>query len=169
MSFSDIPVRTNGPSILASWFNLLRTAGISLSAIVGNGTTEETYESMSNPTSSMTAVTGLSLDLTIANRWVVDFFVSREGSNEDSPYVHESHARVIAQYSEEDDDWFYEVEQTGKDDGSGGFTTLMEFQVDKESGGSDGEIKYTADEITNDASLDHRLYWKISSTVTGRV
>ena len=37
MSFATIPVRQNGQSVDATWWNLLRTAGISLEALVGAG------------------------------------------------------------------------------------------------------------------------------------
>jgi len=32
-NFSDIPVRTNGPDVTASWFNLLRLAGIDIQSV----------------------------------------------------------------------------------------------------------------------------------------
>lgn len=42
MSFADIPLRQNGQEILYSWFNLLRTAGISLEGASGIGETSFT-------------------------------------------------------------------------------------------------------------------------------
>lgn len=42
MSFADIPLRQNGQEILYSWFNALRTAGISIEGASGIGETSFT-------------------------------------------------------------------------------------------------------------------------------
>lgn len=64
MAFSDIPVRSNGGSIISSWFNLLRTYGIELeskvTALIGAGasSSEATFQ-IANNQSSPANITGL--------------------------------------------------------------------------------------------------------------
>lgn len=60
MSFSTIPVRTNGPQILASWFNALRTAGMALESFLGGGFIGATEFTIANGQASAANVTGLS-------------------------------------------------------------------------------------------------------------
>jgi len=53
MSFSTIPVRTNGPKVEAGWFNALRTAGILVDSLVA-----QTTFTVANNQSSPANVTG---------------------------------------------------------------------------------------------------------------
>ena len=58
--FSSVTVRANGQKILYSWFNALRTAGISVESFLGAGYVEETSFTFANGQSSAANVTGLS-------------------------------------------------------------------------------------------------------------
>lgn len=76
MSFSGIPVRTNGQEILYSWFNLLRSAGIALEGASGIG---ETSFTIANGVTDQN-VTGLLFDSADVGCAIIDCAIYRKSS-----------------------------------------------------------------------------------------
>ncbi len=71
MAFSDIPVRQNGQTIIAGWFNTIRTAILDFS-----GTESISQTSFATATSQTnTVVTGLIFDKTITESVTVDYTI----------------------------------------------------------------------------------------------
>jgi hypothetical protein len=79
MAFGDdIPVRSNGERILASWFNLLRTAIIGLA---GAGSLTESDFTFANNQAAAADVTGLLFDSSDSISAEVDIQVIRSGAS----------------------------------------------------------------------------------------
>jgi hypothetical protein len=79
MSFSSIPTRLNGPSIMAEWFNALRTAGIAVESFLGTVTGLTTFTIVNNQVAAAN-VTGLLFDGTTVKMAVVDYRIRRRTS-----------------------------------------------------------------------------------------
>jgi hypothetical protein len=59
MSFSSIPIRSNGQVFYHHWFNSLRTAGLAVETFLGAGFMQETTFTIANNTAVAANVTGL--------------------------------------------------------------------------------------------------------------
>jgi hypothetical protein len=79
MSFADIPSRSNGPAITATWFNSIRTAGIALESFLGTITGLTTFTIVNNQVAAAD-VTGLLLNSTNVKMAVIDYRIRRRTS-----------------------------------------------------------------------------------------
>lgn len=77
MSFSTVPVRENDREILASWFNVLRTAGVAVENYLGS-VISETQFNLANNQSAPANITGLLFDPGTIGVFLVDYRVYRK-------------------------------------------------------------------------------------------
>lgn len=79
MSFADIPSRSNGPAIMAEWFNAIRTAGVALESFFGTVTGLTSF-TIANNQAAAADITGLLFDGTSVKMAVVDYRIRRRTS-----------------------------------------------------------------------------------------
>jgi stress response protein SCP2 len=132
MSFSAIPVRSNGEKFYYSWFNLLRTAGVALEGFLGAGYIGETSFTLANNTGPAN-VTGLIIDKTLYKSAQIFAEVRRKTATNEAI----SNGKITIQYRDNTTTWELLDELNGDDDG-------VVFTVNA----STGQIQYTSDNMS---------------------
>lgn len=77
MSFSTIPTRENGDTVLASWFNSLKTAGAAIESFLGSGFLPETSQTIANNQSAPANVTSLLFSSASTRGGIIDVDIYR--------------------------------------------------------------------------------------------
>lgn len=149
--FADVPVRANGPDILASWFNLLRGAGINLENVLGGGFLTPTEFTVANNVSSFADVTGLSFDGTLYRSAKISFSIYRNTTGGGATELSET-SEYLATYKTVSGSW--EMSPIGEV-GDAGLT----FEIT-----TAGQVRYKSSNITGTPATSKLVFW---ATTTG--
>ena len=150
MSFSAIPERANGPSIMAEWFNALRTAGIAFESFLGTVTGLTSF-TIANNQAAAADVTGLLFNGTTVKMATIDYRIRRNTTGGGATERVQG-GSMIALYSAAAGTWSLTPGPQAGDDAGIAFTITAGGQVqytsDSQTGTADESIlKYTVRSI----------------------
>src|SRR3954465_9964333 len=147
MSFSAIPTRENGDTVLASWFNSLKTAGALIESYLGAGFLVETSQTITNTQSSPANVISLLLDSASYRGAIIDVDIYRY-STSTGAQERKDIRRFIASYKVGAATWDLMDMGGGPDDA--GVTLSIT---------SGGQVQYVSDTQTGTPNTS-RMRWK---------
>lgn len=145
--FSSITVRENGQKILYSWFNALRSAGVSLESFLGAGYIAETSATIANGQASATNVTGLLVSSASYKSAIVFAEVRRKTSTNELVSV----GLLKLYYRDLDSAWYLVDELSGDEDN-------VEFSIT-----TGGQVQYTSGSIAG-SSYSGTIKFRLMST-----
>lgn len=148
MSFSDIPVRSNGQTVTYAWFNTIRTYLVNF---FGSSTISETQVSLSN-NDGPTDVTGLSFDGTVIRTAKIEYQVYRK--TDSLEYVESG--IYIANYKTEAGEWY--IEHMGAAGNSGTAITISTTT-------GIGQVQSTTDNMSG-SNYSGYIRYKVMSTLS---
>lgn len=130
--FSSIPVRSNGDTVDASWWNTIRTALINAG---GSTIIDESQATIGNGSTSYTSISGLSFDHSTTRTAEIAYSIYRT----DGTVSRREFGRLFAMYRAQEGTWFYERDSRG-DDALGNGTVTDPLIVN-----SSGQVQYKSD------------------------
>ena len=129
--FTDIPIRSNGGIIEASWFNTLRTK---LIGFFGEGAIEQTEQIINNNEGTPTNITALVFDGASYSGVDIDYEIYREDAN---PEYRLEKGTLSLYYK--NSTWFLDYGSTAGEDSGVSLTIATVAGV--------GTVKYTSDNM----------------------
>ena len=146
MSFVDIPTRSNGPAITATWFNAIRTAGVLLEGFLGTVTGLTSF-TLANNQAAAADVTSLLFNSTDVKMAIIDYRIRRRttGGGADERVQGGS---MVALYKQTAATWSLTPGPQSGDDAGVEFSITnagqVQYVTDNQSGTPDESIlKYT--------------------------
>lgn len=144
-TFTAIPTRQNGQEVDASWWNLIRLAGINLESVFGtSGYAGETAFTIANNQSSAADVTGLSFSGSAIRSFAIDYQIYRNTTGTGATELAES-GTLMGVYSTVSGSW----EMTQSQVGSAGVTFTIT---------NAGQVQYTSTNITGTAATSQMKF-----------
>lgn len=143
MAFSDIPLRANGQRIVQSWYNILRTAGISLENYLGAAFLQETTFSIANNTGPSN-VTGLVFSGASVRSAFIDYYIYRNTTGGGATERSEA-GTLVCTYKTVAASWEIAQQQVGD---AGVALTIT----------SSGQIQYTSDNQTGTPATSKMVF-----------